>query len=381
MLKRIEKFLKLRNERLYELKIQSRAYSNVVYTLKTDMGKYIYKEFKNRNNNEILITLKAGPEIFIEGPVVNNEDSNKNKNNEKIINKKSVNVDKTSNNKIKVNMNVSTDNSNKDLENKVNIPFYRIEKYLEHDEVNFFRDYLLIAKTLNNFHKLKLRGISSYEVILEKLVNENLKIVKNMNYENKNNNKVHDSILKLYNQLLPKLLTNNQKICHMDLQGGNMLKIGNKIRFIDFEYACLAHPALDIANFFCEVMTDYGTFELNPKRGFNEKMKFEFIAEYLKDESIDLEDGNLNLEKNTFRKESGNNNYKNIINQLVEEVQEMEKFSHLYWYLWGRKMLLTEQKLSKFFNYKLFTLNRLKFLEKECELAFNVLADELLNIT
>lgn len=333
MLSRVDNFLKARQERLYELKIQSNAYSNVVYTIKTDKAKYIYKEFKFRNNDEILITSKAGPKIIVDSPVFNS---------------------------------AGAKDDEKNRENCTS--FYRIEEYLEHDLVVMSRDYLLIARALGKFHGLNIGGISTFQTKLEILVAENIEM-----RNSRQKDTVTDTISKIYRRLSPRMLTNEQRLCHMDLQKGNMLKINEEIRFIDFEYACIAHPAIDIANFFCETMTDYVTFDVKTEYGFNKEKKIEFIREYLKTTSHEGVNANKNL-----RSTSNDFNLYGRVNIFMKEVDDMEVFSHFYWYLWGRRLIISEQTVSKFFDYKKFTLSRLKFLQEECGDGYRDLVEELM---
>lgn len=302
MLIRLNNFLSKKQETLIEIKAQLQAYSNIVYIIVTDKAKYIYKEFKDQNINEKIISSTVGPKILV------------------------------------------------DEEN------YRIEEYIDHEEVNMKTDYLLVAKKLQEFHNLNIKGITDYKKCLEDLVNINIQIGSDflnpkMDKLINKKNSVKNIIMKIFTKIHPLLDSSVLKLCHMDLQVGNMLKIKNEVIFIDYEYSCMANPALDVANFFCETMTDYNSLEIERSFGLNEEQKIEFIKEYLKSKD-----------------------YREFLNN----VNEMEIFSHFYWYLWGRKHLLTNQIVSEVFDYKKFTLNRLKFLEEICDGEYSTLVEEII---
>lgn len=90
----LNKFLKSRNEKLIKYMRKAEAYSNLVFLITTDKNKYIFKQYTNvsrKNENEILKQIEK-PKIFEMG-----------------------------------------DN-------------YRIDEYIEHKKIDFWKDYDEIAK-------------------------------------------------------------------------------------------------------------------------------------------------------------------------------------------------------------------------------------------
>ena len=59
----------------------------------------------------------------------------------------------------------------------------------------------------------------------------------------------------------PETLIIGESLIHGDLQCGNILvNESGDIRFIDYDYSCFGDVAFDIANFFCEIGSDYNSY-------------------------------------------------------------------------------------------------------------------------
>lgn len=66
-------------------------------------------------------------------------------------------------------------------------------------------------------------------------------------------------------------------LCHNDLLQGNILRAGEHVRFLDYEYAALGERAFDIANHFNE----YCGFDLDFSRYPTRAQQDKFLREYL----------------------------------------------------------------------------------------------------
>lgn len=132
-----------------------------------------------------------------------------------------------------------------------------------------------------------------------------------------------------------------QVICHNDLQMGNiLLQKNNRVQFIDYEYTSINYPSIDIANFLCELMTDYETEAvLNRERRLDRRSLEMLLGEYIKQTDIDLG-----------------------VDELAEEVGKVEAVPHYYWFLWAAEALLVRKDTVEDLNYSLYGLNRLGFI-------------------
>ncbi|ELQ75101.1 Choline kinase [Trachipleistophora hominis] len=275
----VKVFLAKRGEKFIGILREKKAYSNLVYQILSNRNRYILKLYINRERSNEFEILK-----YVNVP--------------KIYEMKSG---------------------------------YRIEEFLRHEVPDFKRDIKLIATALAQFHNTDVPGIESFEDMLIKLVLENQTL------------KHNESITNVYNKL--KYLLEDKSmdgLIHMDLQVGNMLKIDNLVRLIDFEYSCTGSIILDIANFFCETMTNYQHDSiLLAERGFNVSHKKRFLEEYLKH--------NRDIAMN--------------VEEMYARVEEMQSLSHFFWFLWGRKRVFMNDTTSDCFDYVTYSLNRLSFLE------------------
>lgn len=274
----VSAFLQKRGESLVSIKREEKAYSNLVYQIISDKKKYLYKQYINQQRNNEIEILK-----HVSTPKIYEMGKN-----------------------------------------------YRIEEFLKHQVPDFQNDLKLIANTLAQFHLITVPKVCKFEDILHNLIKENLAI------------KYSSSIIKLYNKIKQKLQIRTMNgLLHMDLQIGNMLKIGNAVQLIDFEYSCLGDITIDITNFFCETMADYQNDSiLKAERGFDAKSKMAFLKEYVR-----------------CNKQIGI-----TAEELYNRVDEMQCISHFFWYLWGRKHVFMNKSVSDCFDYTSYSLNRLAFL-------------------
>lgn len=290
----VKEFLKKRGENLWSTNRENRAYSNLVYKITSNKKCYLFKQYVNMQRKNEFEVLKC------------------------------INVPKVY-----------------ELKND-----YRFEEFIDHQVPDFKGDISLIADALVQFHSMKAPKITTFQDMLVALIKENQQIQQNTAIDN-----IYEKIKFLFDD------HSMDGVLHMDLQVGNMLKVGNTIRLIDFEYSCHGNIAIDIANFFCETMTDYlEDSVLVRSRGFDECHKKKFLEEYVK-----------------YSK-----NKKLTVNNLYEKVEEMVCLSHFLWFLWGRKHVFKNDIVSDSFDYVKYSLNRLYFLE-ECEFREEVLSlkDEL----
>lgn len=263
-------------EKILLIKPQMTAYSNYVYLIQTEKGKFIYKEYINSANIvsrklELFIQQQIGfPEIVIS-------------------------------------------------ENK-----FRIEKYVEHQEANFFDDLKEIASSLKNFHNQKIECQTKQIDLVNNLLQKQPELLK------------CEIIEKIMMKMKENFLNCRETVCHNDLQIGNLMKIGDEIKFIDFEYSCMGNPLIDIANLFCETMCNYEKDSiLKRERGYSTEQKAEFLRIYMEKEDV---------------------------TEVLENIGKIESYCHFYWFLWGRYIYTKNIGPSECFNYKEYTINRLSFL-------------------
>lgn len=224
---KVENFFKKRNEKVISIKREVKGITNLVFSLITDKGKYIFKHYSNKNrHNEIAILRSVKiPEVFL-----------------------------------------FTDN-------------FRIEQYIEHDEPNLTRDLEHIARALAQFHKLNLQNITTLQDFIKDYIktNQDLMFCANIN--------------KLYEQLKYLFDDKTfDGVLHMDPQLGNLLKLQNSIHLIDYEYSCRGNVLIDINNLFFESMANYETDSvLNPNRGLTQDQKDKFMKFYLEHSGLNLD--------------------------------------------------------------------------------------------
>lgn len=222
---------------------------------------------------------------------------------------------------------------------------FRVEEYLEHEGVDLIMDLKTIAKSVKRFHNIKIKEpILNYNQVLEYFVD----------YKDR-------ELLKKVKLFIPNTKKTNNLI-HMDLQNGNMLKTGkDKIVLIDFEYSCMGPFTLDIANFFCEKMSCYKgkTVEMDTDLSFTKQQKIEFINEYL---------GTKNDDNHEL---------------LLQEIEHMSIYSHLFWYLWARNIIKNNIIPNSDFDYKDYGLMRIKYMKDNkliTEEDYNYFKSEIENI-
>ncbi|KAM0679329.1 hypothetical protein BDAP_000196 [Binucleata daphniae] len=319
--KMISKIKKFCNSEIKHLQVQKTAYSNHVYFFVTDNGSFMYKE-------------------YIEDIGI---------------------VDKTEELKIQLQIGFP-----KILFFEHN---YRIEKFVQSDPVNFIADLQMIAKKLKSFHKMSIQCKNTHKAMLDKIIekqfsykiestyttnalipqnnDDDVKILNVLQNKNefltyKNRIKKREVEYKLYNkikqQVLDVIKSEDNSFCHNDLQIGNMIKVGETVEFIYFEYASYGNKYVDIANFFCETMCDYTKgCTIKEEIGLTKSQKLTFLSFY---------------------------DPKNNAEALLYIIDKMACFSHFYWYMWARYIHLNNCGPSKNFDYKKYAMCRLEFLLK-----------------
>jgi thiamine kinase-like enzyme len=233
---------------------------------------------------------------------------------------------------------------------------FRIEEYAEHQKFDFDRDYLLVAKELAKFHALRFTDLKNFSETTEEMFNR----TKYPEIFRQVKNRIADKIKKLdclqmatlerdtdingdveffypHTKPIPPNLTDmyylsRECICHNDLQPGNILRINDKVKFLDYEYIGINNPMNDIANFFVEKMMDYNESVLKRENAFTEDQKIAFLQVYLNKQMV----------------------FKEIL-----AINMRENYSHLFWAAWSFQFERDHPK----FNYKKFRENRLTFLK------------------
>lgn len=206
---------------------------------------------------------------------------------------------------------------------------YRIEVFYENEQINLKKDSLEIAKALRKLHDTECVGVvKTQSDFFRDMLKQN---------EELNNNCI---IFNLINQFEDILKKDQLRLCHNDLQRGNILKIANKeIKFIDFEYSCLGSIYFDIANFFCEVMSNYLiNSKLDRRLGFTDEEKKSFLRTYFNantDEFVDLE---------------------------LKKVNEIEGYCHLLWFIWASNNI--NKGPSENFDYAEHAESRLQLIKE-----------------
>lgn len=227
MYSRIKKFTQ---ESVLDHACQATAYSNYVYSVQTENGEYLYKEYADKKaedckNNEVEIQLQIGfPKILYLGDG------------------------------------------------------FRIEPYYKHTTIDFSNDLLKIAMALRGLHQTKVQCNIDQGNMFDSMLHKSSQL---------SNEKKIQEIANTFKEVLAK---NELYLCHNDLQIGNMLKIDGEIKFIDFEYACMGSIYFDIANLFCETMCDYSADSvLVRSRGYTVEAKKNFLRKYFEKEEIETE--------------------------------------------------------------------------------------------
>ncbi len=106
-------------------------------------------------------------------------------------------------------------------------------------------DLINVANALKNLHKLNTDGVelSNFEKVYEDLLSED---------EATEEFPVDGNEYYLSMQAFDILESGKQVILHNDVVEGNLLKVNNEIKLIDFEYSGLGNRIFDIASFITE---------------------------------------------------------------------------------------------------------------------------------
>jgi thiamine kinase-like enzyme len=135
--------------------------------------------------------------------------------------------------------------------------------------------------------------------------------------------------------------------CHNDVLAANILKLNNGgIQLIDFEYGGINFRGFDIANHFNEYAGGTDTGIPNYDWAPTPQQQEDFVKEYVKASSSDLE-----------------------VEEMLEQVRAFVMVNHLYWGLWAVNQASTEG--CKDFDYLLYASNRMNqyFKCKEAHMA------------
>lgn len=204
---------------------------------------------------------------------------------------------------------------------------YRIEKYIENFGYDTADEKEKIACAMRKVHnytpEIKMRRFDD-------LLKERVKRIS----ENMHSNIV-SQLENICEKFIKALACKNLKMCHNDLQPGNVLKIESGMFIIDWEYCTMNNPLFDIANFFCEASTNYKTGEFDTSIGWDEEGKKEFLDYYFENKKYD--------------------------HNVLKKIEALENVSHFFWFLWGLNMF---ERSDEGFDYYKYTLSRLKELEK-----------------
>lgn len=216
-----------------------------------------------------------------------------------------------------------------------------IQNYVDHDTINFEKDWKLLANSIKKLHEKKVPvNLKGHKDLIRMFVE------KCTNYLNDRKKKIIEKIKNKVFIILDEINNTEREnlpevfgFCHNDLQTGNIMKVNDEIIFIDFEYACNGNQLIDIANLFCEFMYDPKECTVTDDKKWPKKEKIAFLKAY-------------------FNEEIEGINYSVLINII----NSLEYFSHLLWYLWGLFCIKNRQEKNPNFNYCKYSRSRLNFL-------------------
>ncbi len=127
------------------------------------------------------------------------------------------------------------------------------EMYIQYFEGESFNDnktcnecIIAVADALKDLHKVSTEGIklSTFKKAYDNLLSKHQYGLKEL--------PMSELETKYVNEALTILESGEQVLLHNDVVQGNLLKVKNGIRLIDFEYSGLGNPIFDIASFLTE---------------------------------------------------------------------------------------------------------------------------------
>ena len=133
--------------------------------------------------------------------------------------------------------------NNKGKKNLIKIEYFEHEKF---DDSNIsLGDILKVSDTLKQLHKVNTKGIkiTPFEKVYKKFLLKGFGSKEG--WFNDKEKYIHDKAIEI-------LKSDKQVILHNDLVEGNLLKVKNRIKLIDFEYSGLGNPIFDAASFLTE---------------------------------------------------------------------------------------------------------------------------------
>lgn len=250
----------------------SSAYSNVVYMFDVNGDKYVYKEFQKFDPQEERVNNVVG-----KGRVI-----------------------------------ASTSE-------------FRIEKCLEGRQAVIKRDLKKIASELRRFHTISISGLRSYEEMVSDIM---ARCIGEVTGGDGNHHVCREEVLETMGQakdyIIQLFMDVKDRVfqiptgpfdavmCHNDLQPGNILVTDRGAVFIDFEFAAMGSPVIDIANLFCEAAYDYGEYAFHTECLPNDSESIEFMEEYMR--------GHPHVSRTM---------------EMMPLVWKAMGYSHFLWYLWA----------------------------------------------
>jgi len=125
---------------------------------------------------------------------------------------------------------------------KIEIEYIEHEKFDNKKDINI-KNIFLIINALKKMHRLSTTNIKyiDYESIYEKVF-----------LKDKDKGSITNMEIKIMKKSIEILKSGKQVILHNDMVEGNILKTGDTITLIDFEYVGLGNPIFDIASFITE---------------------------------------------------------------------------------------------------------------------------------
>lgn len=195
------------------------GYTNRVYRVSTDCGKYIYRELGCYREEEDRISRLVGGARIIA--------------------------------------------SNRE---------YRIERCVENMGASLDRDFWEIAREMRRFHGVEVDGVEDFESMVGRYVEE-ASLVRG---------DAADLLGCIWERMrrVPETRYFGRSLCHNDLHAGNILKTADGLVFIDFDVAAMGNPCVDIANVFCESMYDCAGHVLREELGWSREQRRAFVEAY-----------------------------------------------------------------------------------------------------
>lgn len=280
-----------------DIERMEQGYTNHVYMFSVNNKKYIYKEYTDKNETEINILKKiTEPKIL------------------------------------------------------VNEQTYRIEEYIESEEIDYRKHMKEIVEGIKEMHSFDTSGVGGFDALIYRLYFEAVYDLIKSNVSVRENEKekgVYSDVPYSIEQQVKTLeeirnrtetLFNNNRhkeaFCHNDLLVHNMLKVKGKIIIIDYEFASVGDVLFDIANLFCETHYDYVDFKQDINLGYTREEEGKFLKLYFGE-----------IDEDIWRK-----------------VDNFKIVCYVIWFLWTIPRLRQDQPIEIYFH--MFAIERLDLMKK-----------------